>query len=151
MDDRSTVTAVDAERAPSGNDGTTPPSPSVALARMDAADVETVFARVEQSIADLPNTVKAIEWRDGLKAVEAAAAVLDRHDIRAAAARAVAEVEQWIAKRHPPRPVGRPPKTEADENLGRRPTFSAGDSGSGEAADAGGGPRPRDALTSLAA
>ena len=60
MDDRSTVTAVDAERAPSGNDGTTLPSPSVALARMDPADVETVFARVEQAIADLPNTVKAI-------------------------------------------------------------------------------------------
>ena len=62
--------------------------------------------------------------------------MLDRHDIRAAAARAVAEVEQWIAKRHPARPVGRPPKTEGDENLGRRPTFSAGDGGSGEAADA---------------
>ena len=101
MDDRSTVTAVDAKRAPNGDNGTTPPSPSVALARMDPADVETVFARVEQAIADLPNTVKAIERRDGLKAVEAAAAVLDRHDIRAAAARAVAEVEQWIAKRHP--------------------------------------------------
>ena len=136
MDDRSTVTAVDAKRAPNGDNGTTPPSPSVALARMDPADVETVFARVEQAIADLPNTVKAIERRDGLKAVEAAAAVLDRHDIRAAAARAVAEVEQWIAKRHPPRPVGRPPKTEGDENLGRRPTFSAGDGGAGEAADA---------------
>ena len=52
--------------------------------------------------------------------VGAAAVVLDWHDIRAAAARAVAEVEQWIAKRHPPRPVGRPPKTEGDENLGRR-------------------------------
>ena len=59
---------------------------------MDPAGVETVFGRVEQAIADLLNTVKAIEWRDRLKA-EAAAAVLDRHDIRAAAARAVAEVE----------------------------------------------------------
>ena len=66
---------------------------------MDPAGVETVFfARVKQAIADLLNTVKAIEWRDRLKAVAAAAAVLNRHDIRAAAARAVAEVERWIAK-----------------------------------------------------
>ena len=41
----------------------------------------------------LANTVRAFQMRDGLKAVEAAAAVLDRHDIRAAAAQAVAEVE----------------------------------------------------------
>ena len=127
--------AVEAELVPKGNDATTE-TLSAALARTDAADVETAFARVEQDIANLPNTVKAFQMRDGLRVVEAAAQVLHRHDIRTAAARAVAEVEQWIARHNPPRPVGRPPKSPGDENLGRRPTFSQRAGGSGEPAKA---------------
>ena len=127
--------SVEAELVPNGKEATRE-TLSAALAKTDAADVETVFARVEQDIANLPNTVKAFQMRDGLRVVEAAAQVLDRHDIRHAAARAVAEVEQWIARHNPPRPVGRPPKTAGDENLGRRPTFSQREGGSGEAAKA---------------
>ena len=127
--------SVEAELVPHGKEATRE-TLSAALAKTDAADVETVFARVEQDIANLPNTVKAFQMRDGLRVVEAAAQVLDRHDIRHAAARAVAEVEQWIAGHNPPRPVGRPPKTAGDENLGRRPTFSQREGGSGEAAKA---------------
>ncbi len=90
---------------------------------MDPAVVETVFGRVEQAIADLLNIVKAIEWRDRLKAV-AAAAVLDRHDIRAAAARAVAEVERWSARQARSPTSGRQAAEDGREpNLGRRPTF----------------------------
>ncbi len=97
---------------------------------MDPAGVETVFARVEQAIADLLNTVKAIEWRDGLKAVAAAAAVLDRHDIRAAAARAVAEVEWWIARQARSPTSGRQAAVDGREpNLGRRPTLPQTTSG----------------------
>lgn len=135
-DDRSTVTAVEAELVPNGAEKATPETPSAALAKVDAADVETVFARVEQAISELPSTVKAIEWRDGLKAVEAAAAALNRRDIRTAAARAVAEVEQWIAGHNPARPVGRPRKTEVDENLGQRPAFSEAEGEPGEPSNA---------------
>jgi hypothetical protein len=133
MDDSNTVRAVEAELVSNGsNDKTRQEPPSAAMAQVDAADVEMVFARVEQAIVDLPSTVEAIKWRDGLKVVEATAAVLNRRDIRAAAARAVAEVERWIASNNPARPVGRPPKT-AGENLGQRPAFSEAD---GESADA---------------
>jgi len=65
----------------------------------------------------LLNTVKAIEWRDRLKAV-AAAAVLDRHDIRAA----VAEVERWIGRQARSPTSGRQAAEDGREpNLGRRP------------------------------
>ena len=50
--------------------------------------------------AALPNTVKAIESRDGYQAVEPAAKLLKRYDIEATAARSVAEVEQWVALRN---------------------------------------------------
>ena len=148
MVDRNTVTAVNAELVPNVNE------PSAALAQIDPSDVETVFTRVEQAITQLPNEVTAVEWRDELRAVEAVAAVLNRHDICAAAARAVAEVERWIAEHNPPRRVGRPRKEKEHEktwggdphfsdgeggsgdkeheNLGRRPTFSDGEGGSGD-------------------
>ena len=111
MDDDNYNRAPDAELAPNPNVETSAAPHSQALAKLRPADVEAAFARVEQSIEQLPSTVKALELRDGLRATAAAAEVLDRHDIRAAAARAVAEVEAWIARRHPPRPAGRPPKT----------------------------------------
>ena len=134
MEDGSTERPVDAELMPVESDeGMSVGEPPAALAKIDAADVRAVFARVEREIEALPDTVKALEMRDGMKAVAAAAAELNRYDIREAAARAVAKVEQWIAKHNPPRPVGRPRKTDADENLGRRPIFSGG--GSDDPAD----------------
>ncbi len=57
--------------------------------------------------------------------------MFDRHDIRAAAAQAVAEVERWIDRRHPPRPAGgrRRHKAEPDveaASRARRPGVAAG-------------------------
>ena len=153
MVDRNTVTALDAELVPNVNE-TTPEKPSTALAQIDPTNVEAAFARVEQAIAQLPNEVTAVEWRDELRAVEAVAVGLSRHDICAAAARAVAEVERWIAQHNPARRVGRPRKEKEHEktwggdphfsdgeggsgdkepeNLGRRPKFSDGEGGSGD-------------------
>ena len=142
MDDRNSVTAVDAELVPNVNEKTTPEKLSAALVQIDPANVEAVFARVEQAIAQLPNEVTAVEWRDELRAVETVAAVLNRHDILAAAARAVAEVERWIAQHNPARRVGRPRKDKENENLGRRPTFSDGEGGSGDKENENLGRRP---------
>ena len=50
--------SVETELVPNGKEATRE-TLSAALAKTDAADVETVFARVEQDIANLPNTVKA--------------------------------------------------------------------------------------------
>lgn len=64
---------------------------------------ECVPARAAAALlatAALPNTVKAIESRDGYQAVEPAAKLLKRYDIEATAARSVAEVEQWVALRN---------------------------------------------------
>ena len=57
--------------------------------------------------------------------------MFDRHDIRAAAAQAVAEVERWIDRRHPPRPAGgrRRHKAEPDveaASRARRPGVAVG-------------------------
>ena len=126
MDDGNTGAAAHAELMPNGSDGNSQ-TLSTALEKVDASDVPTVFAQVEGAITRLPDTVAALKMRDGLRAVEAAAKALSRHDIRRAAARIVAKVEQWIAKNNPPRPVGRPRKPEGDENAGRPPTFSEGE------------------------
>ena len=142
MVDRNTVTALDAELVPNVNQETTPAKPSTALAQIDPTNVEAAFARVEQAIAQLPNEVTAVEWRDELRAVEAVAVGLSRHDICAAAARAVAEVERWIAQHNPARRVGRPRKDKENENLGRRPTFSDGEGGSGDKENENLGRRP---------
>lgn len=60
-------------RVSNGNEEMTTETLSAAPAKTDAADVETVFACVEQDIAHLPNTVRALQMRDALRVVETAA------------------------------------------------------------------------------
>ena len=59
MDERSTMTQVNEERAPNGNDGTTPQSPSMPLAKTDPAYVEAVFARVAQKWASTAESARS--------------------------------------------------------------------------------------------
>ena len=68
MDDDNGNPAPAAELAPNRNVQRSPAPPSQALAKLHPADGEAAFARVEQSIEQLPSTVKALELRDGLRA-----------------------------------------------------------------------------------
>ena len=94
---------VEAEWVPAGEG--VPATVQEALVRVEETPkgegaVLSVFENVKATIAALPNTVKAIELRDGYRAVEAAGRLLKRYDIETAAARSVAEVEQWVALRN---------------------------------------------------
>ena len=130
---------VEAEWVPAGE--RVPATVQEALVRVEETPkgegaVLSVFENVKATIAALPNTVKAIELRDGYRAVEAAGRLLKRYDIEAAAARSVAEVEQWIALRNPPKPPGRPRKAAGPDNPLSSITDSSG--GDAEAASAAG-------------
>ena len=61
MDDDNGNPAPAAERAPNRNAQRSPAPPSQALAKLHPADGEAAFARVEQSIEQLPSTVEALE------------------------------------------------------------------------------------------
>ena len=68
MDDDNGNPALAAELAPNRNAQRSPAPPSQALEKLHPADGEAAFARVEQSIEQLPSTVRALELRDGLRA-----------------------------------------------------------------------------------
>ena len=68
MDDDNGNRAPAAELARNRNAQRSSAPPSQALAKLHPADVEAAFARVEQSIEQLPSTVKAPDLRDGLRA-----------------------------------------------------------------------------------
>ena len=61
IDDDNGNPAPAAERAPNRNAQRSPAPPSQALAKVHPADGEAAFARVEQSIEQLPSTVEALE------------------------------------------------------------------------------------------
>ena len=68
-----------AELAPNRNAQRSPAPPSQALAKLHPADGEAAFARVEQSIEQLPSTVEALELRDGLRASLGLSGAADRN------------------------------------------------------------------------
>ena len=57
-----------------------------------------------------------LKVRDDARAVEAAAAILERKEIQTEASVLVAQAERAIAKANPPKTPGRTPKTEAEKN-----------------------------------
>ena len=79
MDDDNGNPAPAAELAPNRNAQRSPAPPSQALAKLHPADGEAAVASVQQSIEQLPSTVRALELRDGLRASLGLSGAADRN------------------------------------------------------------------------